>query len=98
MEFVSATGRRKIFEKLCLSVIPVLPSLECQGEMEGKKLQSFEYGRCELCTANSECPLASKYPAMCVQGQVQCKACHRAGSGHSRRVDVFKDWWYNANY
>jgi hypothetical protein len=65
--------------------------------MAGKKLQSFEYGRCELCTANSECPLASEYPAMCVEGQVQCKACHRAGGGQARRVHVFKDWWYNAN-
>jgi hypothetical protein len=66
--------------------------------MAAKKLQSFEYGRCELCTANSKCPLASEYPAMCVESQVQCKACYRAGRvGHARRVDVFKDWWYNAN-
>ena len=61
MEFVSATGRRKIFEKLRLSVIPVLPALECQGEMAGKKLQSFEYGRCELCKADNECPLSGQY-------------------------------------
>ena len=66
--------------------------------MAAKKLQSFEYGRCELCTANSKCPLASEYPAMCVESQVQCKACYRAGRvGHARRVDVFKDWWYNAD-
>ena len=55
-----------------------------------KKLQSFEYGRCELCKADNECELPGQYPALCVEGQLQCKACHRAGRVcEAQLVDVF---------
>ena len=75
-----------------------LASLPARSATAGKRLHSFQYGRCELCKADNECPLAGQYPALCLQSPVVCKACHRAGKvGEARRVDVFKDWWNNAN-
>jgi hypothetical protein len=34
--------------------------------------------------------LPGQYPALCVEGQLQCKACHRAGRVcEAQLVDVF---------
>jgi len=80
---------------------PLLHFPECEGEFASKKLETFKYGICAVCDAESDkaqlCPDENEYPAACENERVACRTCHRAGrAGAARFVDVFKGLWYNA--
>jgi len=81
---------------------PLLYFPECEGQSANKQLQTLKYGICAVCDhavdKSQICLSPSQYPAACVDTQVECQQCHRAGKlGTAQIVDVFKGWWFNSN-